>query len=424
MAMIFSEKQYSVSQRESAKLKLAIADLTGDEQRTDDWLVNAQRNALQSQISDIDAELVEYELLKSGKVPFSEASALSDLPKTLIQARIAKGYSQSDFAKLLGMKPQQIQRYEATQYMSASLAKLIEVADHLDVKISEAFGGTDQTKYGSLFSWSDIGDVEWAKFPAREMVKRNWISVPYKADVTPIIQDFFLRNAGPQFATALHRKKVQSSTLPNKYALLAWQARVLELAQTKINNFDYPCFELDDRWVRNLVALTNEEDGPSKAEKILAENGIVLVTERHLSSTHLDGAAMLSSSGVPVIALTLRYDRLDNFWFVLFHELGHVFLHLMDGLKFDFFDEETGEEPDNIEKEADWFALSSLIPNEKWDICLSRFALTEEAIKIDAQNIGIHPSIIAGRIRKESNDYMLFNNLIGQGRVRSQFEEE
>ena len=105
------------------------------------------------------------------------------------------------------------------------------------------------------------------------------------------------------------------------------------------------------------------------------------------------------------------------------HELGHVFLHLFDRLRFDFFDEEGGNEGDAIEAEADKFALDALIPEALWDQCLSRFALSEEAVKIDAETIGIDPSIIAGRIRKERGNYTILNDLVGQDQVRSQLEE-
>jgi HTH-type transcriptional regulator/antitoxin HigA len=69
------------------------------------------------------------------------------------------------------------------------------------------------------------------------------------------------------------------------------------------------------------------------------------------------------------------------------------------------------------------FATETLIPSEKWDQCLSRFAMTEEAVRIDAESLGIDVSIIAGRIRKERNNYTVFNNLVGQNTVRKHFEE-
>ena len=76
-----------------------------------------------------------------------------------------------------------------------------------------------------------------------------------------------------------------------------------------------------------------------------------------------------------------------------------------------------------IEAKADKFALEALMPEQLWDQCLSRFALSEEAVRIDADNLGIHPSIIAGRIRKERGNYTILNDLVGQGQVRLQFEE-
>ena len=65
--------------------------------------------------------------------------------------------------------------------------------------------------------------------------------------------------------------------------------------------------------------------GPVKARELLASKGVTLIIERHLPGTYLDGAAMLAENGNPVIGLTLRHDRLDNFWFVLFHELSARF---------------------------------------------------------------------------------------------------
>src|SRR4030042_1351312 len=63
---------------------------------------------------------------------------------------------------------------------------------------------------------------------------------------------------------------------------------------------------------------------PFVARAFLEKMGIILAVEPHLPRTHLDGAAMLRSDGTPVVALTLRYDRLDNFWFTLSHELAHI----------------------------------------------------------------------------------------------------
>jgi HTH-type transcriptional regulator/antitoxin HigA len=416
--MIYSDRQYQVTRTELAKLETALAAIPPKR----DWVQKAQHDALQSQISDLQAEMADYEMLKLGKVAFAETCSLRELPRVLVQARIARGLSQTDLANRLNMKPQQVQRYEATNYMSASLARLIEVAGILSVTISESFEAAHSETSGAIFAWHDPKDVSWSRLPIKEMVKRKWLVVAPKESPVEAVRNFFFHAAGPQFATALHRKKVRAGNVPNEFALLAWQARVLHIAHRLHNENAIKPFELNDTWLTDLTRLTQRKDGPRQARELLAEKGIALVIERHLPGTYLDGAAMLSSNGLPVIALTLRYDRLDNFWFVLFHELGHVFLHLMQGLRFDFFDEEEGDKADRIELEADDFALNTLIPPASWDQCLSRFVLTEEAVLTDAENLGIDASIIAGRIRKERNDFTLLTRLVGQDAVRKQLE--
>jgi HTH-type transcriptional regulator/antitoxin HigA len=416
--MIFSDRQYVVSKNEVGKLRQALEVVCADTQKHGQ-LREIERKALESQISDLGRELAEYELLKSGAVNFTESFSLADLPRILIQARIAKGLSQTELAEKLGMKAQQLQRYEATEYMSASLSRLIEVASALDVKVSESFSSEGTHSDNLFFSWSDADHVDWGRFPLKEMAKRGWLR---GANLAQAARDYFFSAAGPQFATALHRKKVRAGSAPDKYALLAWQARVLDRAREVYAAGKLGEFKLNDTWLGELVNLTRDAKGPAKARDLLNKHGIVLVIERHLPGTHLDGASMVSSVGVPVVALTLRYDRLDNFWFVLFHELGHVFLHLYGSLRLDFFDEEDGTGGDGVEREADKFALDHLIAEAVWKKCLSRFALTEEAVRIDAENLGMDPSIIAGRIRKERNNYRILNGVIGSGTVRPQLE--
>jgi HTH-type transcriptional regulator/antitoxin HigA len=419
--MIYSDKQYRLTTGELTKLRDALSS-TRTKESQQVWLEDVQRAALKSQIATLEADLSHYDLLKSGEITFAKAHSLESLPSTLVQARIAAGMSQTDLADRLGMKPQQVQRYEASNYAGANLERLIDVSKVLNVHITGLFEREDANK-GAVFSWEDVSDVVWKQFPAREMAKRGWFEMPRKADIFEKARDYFMQTAGPQFATAYHRKKMHGGSVPNEYALLAWQARILERARGLVETHAPPEFMLDDRWIADLVALTSRSDGPKQAQSLLLSKGIALTTEKQLAGTYLDGGAMLDHDGRPVIGLTLRYDRLDNFWFVLLHELGHVFLHLMEGIRYDFFDEEGTTENDKIEREADQFALDSLIPEGKWDECLSRFALSEEAVQIDAKNLGIDASIIAGRIRKERHDYTILTGLVGQGQVASQFED-
>jgi HTH-type transcriptional regulator/antitoxin HigA len=397
--MIYSDKQYGVSGTQLAMLQDALAAVKA---RASDqvWLKQAEIDGLKSQIADIEAELTEYDLLKSGQVSFSKTYALEELPRVLVQARIASGMSQTDLAEKLG----------------------IEISKALGVKASGSFEGPKQAG-GSMFAWGHADDIVWGQLPYREMIKRKWFDLPRGVNPIERVKEYFLEAAGPQFATAVHRKKMRSGNVPNEYALLAWQARILERARGKIEAGEVGIFDLNDRWLQELVRLTNRNDGPKRARDLLAKKGIVLIVERHLPGSYLDGAAMLADGKIPVVGLTLRHDRLDNFWFVLMHELGHVFQHLFDGLRFDFFDEEDGNDDDAIEADADKFALDALIPEALWNQCLSRFALSEEAVRIDAETIGIDPSVIAGRIRKERGNYTILNGLVGRDQVRSQLEE-
>lgn len=424
--MIYSDRQYAISESRLGKLRDALAaaqSQRADEAAEQPELHDVQIDAIKSQIATFEAEVSHYDLLKSGEITFAKAHSLESLPSVLVHARIAAGLSQTDLADRLGMKAQQIQRYEASDYSGASLNKLIDVCEALNVHTTGLFESEDAPK-GSVISWSGIDDVAWKQFPAREMANRGWFDVPRKSDVHQLARNYFMKAAGPQFASAYHRKKMHGRSIPNEYALLAWQARILERARDIVEAHDPLEFIDDDRWIAELVALARRKDGPKRAQALLLSKGIVLVTEKHLSGTYLDGGAMLDRDHRPVIGLTLRFDRLDNFWFVLLHELGHIYLHLMNGLRYDFFDEEETSGDDKVEREADAFALDSLIPQVKWDECLSRFALSEEAVQIDAKNLGIDASIIAGRIRKERGDYTILTSLIGQGQVASQFEDD
>lgn len=419
--MIYNDRQLKTSKSQIDNLFKALEQLPTD---SDDWLIKAQRDALQSQLSDIKSEVADYEIAKEGRVNHSENISLSSLPKVLIHARIGKGLSQKDLAEQLGMSQQQIQRYEASGYMGASLARLTQIAEALEVTLQEFRTSGKQESSNMIYSWENETGINWNKFPIKEMIKRGWFTLKQKSSAISAVKEYFNLAAGPQYVSALHRKKFHGGNRPNEYSLLAWQARVLEKAKLVVEEENIPEFDHDERWVKKLVSLSMQENSPIKVKDFLASKGVVLVTERHLSGTYLDGAAMLLDSGNPVVALTLRHDRLDNFWFVLMHELGHVFLHLFDSLKMDFFDEEDDSEDDELEREADNFALDNLISSDGWNMCLSRFSMTEETVRMDAENLGVHPSIVAGRIRKEYNNYTILGDLLGAGSVRYLFEED
>ena len=266
--------------------------------------------------------------------------------------------------------------------------------------------------------------IDWSLFPVKEMYKRNWFEgftgslSAATAEADSLVQSF-IRGAIRRPLLSLQRQRVRAGSKANSYALLAWQCRVLWLAKSVKRSKEFKHAALDDAWLRSLVQISRFSDGPIRAKKHLEDAGIVLVIEPHLPSTHLDGAAMLGDEG-PVIGLTLRYDRLDNFWFVLLHEIIHIKKHLKKGTVEDIFDDLEAE-PDELEREADLLACQALIPDELWNTTLARYTRSKDAVKSFAARIKVNPAIVAGRIRNEADDYVILSDLLGLGEVRKLF---
>lgn len=137
--MIKNERQYRITQAWVKKFRASLKELTTTSRPKEvhPKLWAAQKAGVQSQLRELEAELREYERLKSGGQTILELDSLDALPKVLIQARIAAGLTQEDLAARLGLKPQQIQRYEANDYQTASLARLLEIARVLNLRVRE-----------------------------------------------------------------------------------------------------------------------------------------------------------------------------------------------------------------------------------------------------------------------------------------------
>ena len=134
-------RQYRITQAQVAKLEQALAQvMTTSEERAASIhprLRQAEQDAIRSQIEDLRAQLAEYDALRTRKRPVLSLQSFEELPRALIQARIAAGLSQKELAQRLGLKEQQIQRYEATDYASASLARVNAVIRALGLKVHE-----------------------------------------------------------------------------------------------------------------------------------------------------------------------------------------------------------------------------------------------------------------------------------------------
>ena len=281
-------------------------------------------------------------------------------------------------------------------------------------------------KPGAEFD-STLEEIDPRRYPLKEMAKRGWIDqIPDLTDrAEELIRDLIKRAGGKQVAAApLYRKNGHRrlNAKADPYALRAWCWRVLGLANESPPQTDYQPGTVTPQFMREIAKLSIHESGPRRAQERLAENGIALVIEQHLPRTHLDGAALRLRDGRPVIGLTLRYDRIDNFWFSLMHELAHVGLHMDNGEDEPFIDDLSLNVTDPLEKEADRQARDALIPAEIWESNPVREKATVLAVYDLAQEVGVHPAVIAGRVRHEKGNYRLLSQLVGSGKVRRQFE--
>jgi len=275
---------------------------------------------------------------------------------------------------------------------------------------------------------SNFSGLKWDRFPISEMVKRGWIKTKdYKNRAEESIREFIKACSVNQMelSEVLFRKTRGSreNSKMNTYSLLAWCLKVISTTRNSPLKKKYHN-DLSLELMRDIARLSYFEDGPKLAQEFLAKQGIHLIIERHLPKTYLDGAAMLLNDGTAIIGLTLRYDRVDNFWFSLLHEIAHLKLHLSKDkpcLFIDDFDLRKHHSEDSQEEDADNLAQTALIPEKIWQSSPARKEPTYSNVIALSENLKISPSIIAGRIRYERNNYKLLSRSIASGKVRKHF---
>lgn len=425
--MITNERQYRITKNQLRRLKEAVDAFDLEAKAAlvhSSVLANAELEALRSECEVLGKQIEEYEALKAGTVATLRAGTLEELPLILIRARIARGLSQRELADTVGLKEQQIQRYEAERYTSASLGRLAEVADGLRLDISEV---AELRASEAPHVAEDSLREQCARFSIRKMYQRGWFE-DFTGSLSAAVAHGeelameYVRQAMPRRQPALLRQRARFGSTMDTASLLAWQCRILHLAAAEEPDSTFSRKALTDAWFETLRQKSDAEDGPLQAKAFLRDAGISLVLEPHLPQTFLDGAAFLLPNGRPVIGMTLRYDRIDNFWFVLVHELVHIRDHLRKGVLEDVFDD-LDLEGDELEKKTDRIAGDLLLPEEVWDSALARYVRSEESILSLATELGISSAIIAGRIRHEANNYVILQNLVGQGGVRKLFPD-
>ena len=268
-------------------------------------------------------------------------------------------------------------------------------------------------------------EMDWRRFPLTQMARRQWIATVDrpKEQAKDLIKELMRRAGHTQVPAALFRRndRNRANAKTNPYALTAWCWQVLAQANEKDAVAEKLDLEDSLGLMTEVVRLSPAPDGPLRAVKFLNRHGISVEIVRHLPGTHLDGAALQSADGRPVIGLTLRYDRVDNFWWVLLHELAHVTRHLRKS-EYIFVDDLTIVSDDDKELEADRWAREASIPEAIWESSEASQNPTPMAVMALAQERGIHPAIVAGRARYEHGNYRLLTQFVGSKMVRSVFD--
>ena len=141
--MIKNERQYRITRTQAERFARTLEGLRNRPEGADGvhpMIAQAQVDAVSSQLADLEAELREYEAIREGGFEVEALRVVTDLPELLIKARISQGMTQRELADRLGLKEQQIQRYEATDYATAKWSRIREVVGALSMEL----GGSAQ----------------------------------------------------------------------------------------------------------------------------------------------------------------------------------------------------------------------------------------------------------------------------------------
>lgn len=265
------------------------------------------------------------------------------------------------------------------------------------------------------------------------MFQRGWFSdfagtwPQAKAQAEELVTRFSCFGVEPEALPAMNRQMTPAKAAgkEDQYVLLAWRTWVLCRAGSQDLPVVFDPEAITPEFLHHLVGLSIHKTGPRMAVDLLGSHGIAVVIEPRLSGMHLDGAALLLPvHRQPVIGLTLRHDRLDHFWFCLLHELGHVVKHLATGKAEGFLDNLEVTNHEQMEREADEFALDALVPKEAWQRFWKAGVFDPVTVQREAKRLRVHGTILAGRLRKEANNYRLLSRLVNQYKVRTCFEAE
>ncbi len=356
----------------------------------------------------------EIELFTSLVWLYEEKTFPVDLPDpidAIVFVMDQKGLTRKDLIPILGSQGKVSEILNRKRPLSLSMIR--KVHEELKIPAEILLKDTQQNQVPQRrFAYED--------FPVSDMFKLGYfpdyqIISQVKEYFEEAMSTLFSRFGGktPQ---PLYCK--QSKGNPNLDVLLAWQAHILQkYGADEVDDFFLDA--LDDSFFNELLSFSMYPKGPLLVKDYLYAYGIRFVVEPHLPKTYVDGAAFASHDGKPLVVLSLRHDRVDNFWFTLLHELAHVVKHLYGGADDRAFFDDTSSNPKEceslLEQEANDFAMEYLIPATRVDVQAlgDASAWSPSKILATAKELKRSPAILAGRIRYETGNYGLFSEMLG-----------
>jgi len=330
-------------------------------------------------------------------------------PGQIIKREIdARGWTQRDLAKIMGRPVQAISEIvggikQITPATALELAEAFGTSAELWVNLEANYRlhlASRKKSSGEISKRSKIYEIA----PVKELIKRSWIPVCASVDDLEKEVCAFLGirtlDENPCVPLTLRYRR-STRPGPDEYARIAWIKRVDSLANGR-ELHQYSAARLR----KALPALFNLSVEPARVEELqafLQALGVGFILVEHLPKTFIDGATFRIGRN-PIVALTLRYDRIDNFWFTLAHELSHV-------LSEDYRLYERSQVPAKKDKEdkADREAAEWILPRKALKEFLRAHGnyIRPPDIKAFAENYNRHPGIVAGRIQHSLQNYQI-----------------
>jgi HTH-type transcriptional regulator/antitoxin HigA len=352
-------------------------------------------------------------------------------PGQLILALLEeRGWSRRALAIVLAMDETAVNRIVADKRpVDAKLALILEEVFRVPAEKFLALQKTFDLAQARIVAQPDPGRATramlYGDLPIGEMIKRGWIAAENVRDTKTVeseLMRFFGANRPEDIEVLPHAAKKTAVSVDPTPAQLAWLYRVKQIANDMLVGAYSP--QAVAAAVLKLRALTGGPDGVAKVPRIMAECGIRFVLVESLANAKIDGVCFWLNDRSPVIGMSLRFDRIDNFWFVLRHEIEHVLqLH---GRAAAMLDAElegeragTGSDVSDEERIANAAAQEFCVPGAMLDAFVARKApfFSERDLIGFARVLKVHPGLVAGQLQRKTGRYDRFRDHLAKVRA-------